>query len=201
MKEYALVPSVGDDEMVDVIGIGENSPFDRHYASYLEPEIGALLVSALKARDEECPRHPETAPDPQNTADGGQGIDIPSHLETLGPSNARGFEIVEDACNRVKSAMYAGVGQTPIDTAKTAIPEPVPPRTLGTESDPSDNGTQWRDIDSAPKDGTRVLVSRTPETGYDALRVGVDRWFRGQWWCSRRDMKPTHWQPLPKPVE
>jgi len=110
----------------------------------------ARRIEHLEAQLGECSRHPETPADPQNTADGGQGIDIPHCVETLEPSNARGFEIVEDACNRVKSAMHAGVGYTPNDTAKTAIPEPVPPRTLGTESDPSHNGTQERHVTVTP---------------------------------------------------
>ena len=67
----------------------------------------------------------------------------------------------------------------------------------------------WLPIESAPRDGTRVLVYRP---GYD---VAVVRWdsdryakrprplweddraYLGRTWC--RETPPTHWQPLPAP--
>jgi hypothetical protein len=48
----------------------------------------------------------------------------------------------------------------------------------------------WRPIESAPKDGTRVLL-------WDGRRQHVDWWNHG-WWNTSR---PTHWQPLPPPPE
>lgn len=58
---------------------------------------------------------------------------------------------------------------------------------------------EWRPIESAPKDGTRVLVWRRREQGYDHVRMGVDWCKNGVWQKSRRDMHPTHWMPLPPP--
>lgn len=50
----------------------------------------------------------------------------------------------------------------------------------------------WRAMDSAPKDGTRVIVS-------DGLGV-----YGGAWWHERLEVwldcdrcSPTHWRPLP----
>ena len=59
---------------------------------------------------------------------------------------------------------------------------------------------QWQPIETAPKDGTRVLVWRRDEDGYTHRRVGVDHFNVeiGKWWRSRRDMYPTHWMPLPE---
>lgn len=86
----------------------------------------------------------ETTPDPQNTADPGQGCDIPSHLETLNPSKAREIESVQAACDRVKSAMHAGIGTPSTKVPKPVSENPSQSRPLGTEADPSDNGTHER---------------------------------------------------------
>lgn len=55
----------------------------------------------------------------------------------------------------------------------------------------------WLPIETAPKDGTQILVFRRHEEGYERSRIGVDHWEGGTWWRSRRDMMPTHWMPLP----
>lgn len=68
--------------------------------------------------------------------------------------------------------------------------------------------TQWQDIRTAPKDGTKVLLGRfAPGQLYDG-RVRVD------WWRSRMAAgytgfahfnptywPPTHWMPLPPAPE
>lgn len=58
---------------------------------------------------------------------------------------------------------------------------------------------EWRPIETAPKDGTAILVWRAHEPGRELRRMGIDMWVGGCWWNSRRDMQPTHWQPLPAP--
>ena len=56
--------------------------------------------------------------------------------------------------------------------------------------------TDWRTMDTAPLNGTRVLL-------WDGMhmRVGFGT-YRG-WWTDPAGylMEPTHWQPLPKPPE
>ena len=84
----------------------------------------------------------------------------------------------------------------------------------------------WRDIESAPKDGTCVLVYFSRLTWRDMqgnpcsfgeLRDHVERfetgWFQdGQWYESgtghdmfegwqTEEQQPTHWMPLPPPPE
>ena len=61
----------------------------------------------------------------------------------------------------------------------------------------------WRDIESAPKDGTTLIgfdASREyePEEGLGA--VEFMRFLDGSWLdpCTHT-MKPTHWMPLPPP--
>lgn len=65
---------------------------------------------------------------------------------------------------------------------------------------------QWRDISTAPKDGTAILLAVLGSSGKYAQQVGswqVDRlndepdgW---EWpWTVGR---PTHWMPLPPPPE
>ena len=68
--------------------------------------------------------------------------------------------------------------------------------------------TQWRPIETAPKDGTWVLLcwKETP-TGsecFDEWSPGqaVGKWYYDGWMrCSEYSVggNPTHWMPLPKP--
>jgi Protein of unknown function (DUF551) len=58
---------------------------------------------------------------------------------------------------------------------------------------------KWQPIETAPRDGTMVLVFRAPETGYEKRVYGVDYTKGGEWWLSRTQMQPTHWMPLPPP--
>ena len=67
----------------------------------------------------------------------------------------------------------------------------------------------WRPIETAPKDGTRILA-------YGKGPYGHVEWFTSQWdksqscWVSEpneateynyEDCHPTHWMPLPPPPE
>lgn len=58
---------------------------------------------------------------------------------------------------------------------------------------------EWRDIDSAPKDGTEVLVTEVVYSPFVAYWSGTfKRWSAegSHDYCS-----PTHWMPLPPPPE
>jgi len=65
----------------------------------------------------------------------------------------------------------------------------------------------WQPIETAPKDGTDIIVYRPKFDGDYIPQVGVDWWmlpsktgFYSECWAkSRKDCPPTHWQPLPKP--
>ena len=64
---------------------------------------------------------------------------------------------------------------------------------------------RWRPIETAPKDGTQVLLARS-----DGI-VGCGRWedvrgvylWVGEWSSDTKDvgLKPTRWMPLPEPPE
>lgn len=61
----------------------------------------------------------------------------------------------------------------------------------------------WRPIESAPKDGTDIIVYRPKFDGDYIPQVGLDYWMtKGvlapTWGKSRKDCPPTHWQPLPR---
>jgi len=71
----------------------------------------------------------------------------------------------------------------------------------------------WRDIESAPKDGTDILLycppppgtyisGQLPDSGYTLVEIGAfidGRWeFRGLY-DEEFLFPPTHWRPLPLP--
>ena len=58
----------------------------------------------------------------------------------------------------------------------------------------------WRDIASAPKDGSRFLASFVCSTSNAQVVVADVAWHRDHW-CSDGDgiIEPTRWQPLPSP--
>lgn len=54
---------------------------------------------------------------------------------------------------------------------------------------------EWRPIETAPKDGTHILLGRKGEPVCEGF---YDDWSDGQWAC---DFTPTHWRPMPKAPE
>lgn len=74
-----------------------------------------------------------------------------------------------------------------------------------------DVGTGWRDIESAPRDGSEILVFEATPTG-PFMRVGyweehgedIDTGRPSSGWSEADDgyvgfINPTHWMPLPAP--
>lgn len=60
----------------------------------------------------------------------------------------------------------------------------------------------WQPIDSAPKDGVRIIVYRPTANSDYIPRVGIDYWFKNRaWGKSNCYTQPTHWRPLPYPPE
>lgn len=63
---------------------------------------------------------------------------------------------------------------------------------------------EWQPIETAPRDGTNIIVYRPKFHGNYIPQVGTDYWmtkglFVPTWGKSRKDVPPTHWQPFPKP--
>jgi hypothetical protein len=59
----------------------------------------------------------------------------------------------------------------------------------------------WQPIETAPKDGTDIIVYRPNfDSNYIPI-VGVDYWSKrlNCWGKSRADTPPVKWQPMPKP--
>ncbi len=64
--------------------------------------------------------------------------------------------------------------------------------------------SEWQPIETAPKDGTRVLAARKWKKGQWVYRIahwadrGLGNWVSdpGEWL-----VQPTHWQPLPPAPE
>lgn len=65
---------------------------------------------------------------------------------------------------------------------------------------------EWRDIASAPRDGTAVLGYwiryRADGSRYEALQPFAVIYFQSERWFPlwiREDDQPTHWRPIPPP--
>lgn len=58
----------------------------------------------------------------------------------------------------------------------------------------------WQPIETAPVDGTRVLLFVPP---YGAMSGHFDKYGTGRRWNAHsainREAQPTHWMPLPEP--
>jgi hypothetical protein len=72
----------------------------------------------------------------------------------------------------------------------------------------------WQPIETAPKDGTALLVINGPKGGYytESFQIGIARWSRAYGhksdeWLSTvccdgvSAFEPTHWMPLPEPPQ
>lgn len=60
--------------------------------------------------------------------------------------------------------------------------------------------TDWQPIETAPRDGSDIIVYRPKANGDYIPHVGVDYWFKGYCWGkSNHECQPTHWTPLPEP--
>ncbi|MDR3547041.1 MAG: DUF551 domain-containing protein [Candidatus Pacebacteria bacterium] len=61
----------------------------------------------------------------------------------------------------------------------------------------------WRPIESAPKDGTEVLVARVNSNGHEIIKAYFDGQFPNYPWFDGSELRehnwPTHWMPLPDP--
>jgi hypothetical protein len=58
---------------------------------------------------------------------------------------------------------------------------------------------EWQPIETAPKDGTRVLVWWEHWSAYPVVSYFKHGRWNGEIACSEGDEQPTHWQPLPEP--
>lgn len=67
-------------------------------------------------------------------------------------------------------------------------------------------GREWQGMDSAPKDGTAILLGWFELPGQRAMEVAFWNELRGSWCQVHRLLtkdeafQPTHWQPLPTPL-
>lgn len=61
---------------------------------------------------------------------------------------------------------------------------------------------KWQPIETAPKDGTIIIMTGAPELGY-TLPCVVDAlyddggWLVNQWESPSFAITPTHWMPIP----
>ena len=73
-------------------------------------------------------------------------------------------------------------------------------RKMRTEAADRIEATQWRPIESAPKDGTLVLVYCPPYAGLSSIRCTAE-YHTDAGWCVDELRTVTHWLPLPSAPE
>lgn len=59
---------------------------------------------------------------------------------------------------------------------------------------------EWLPIETAPKDGTWVLIFEEWNTEKPHKNWTISRFHNGKW-SYRQTFGPTHWMPLPSPPE
>jgi hypothetical protein len=57
--------------------------------------------------------------------------------------------------------------------------------------------SEWQPIETAPKDGTTVILFCDRYASPDVADVGS--YEQGQWVMNGSGWEPTHWMPLPNP--
>jgi Protein of unknown function (DUF551) len=60
------------------------------------------------------------------------------------------------------------------------------------------SGNEWRPIESAPKDGTRVMLADMRSVVTGLWNPQVPGW-ECDWRVGNYGDRPTHWMPLPDP--
>ena len=64
---------------------------------------------------------------------------------------------------------------------------------------------EWMNIETAPKDGTRILLTSYKSFSSDCPSIIDDYWYQDRvqegfdHWDELFDFPPTHWMPMPKP--
>ena len=56
----------------------------------------------------------------------------------------------------------------------------------------------WQPIETAPKDGTRVLVYQPGHLHMIGTYGAFGYYFGPHWWSNGVTIAPTHWMPLPE---
>jgi hypothetical protein len=119
-----------------------------------------------------------------------------------GPGYAAGAEAMRQAAAQVAEAFpsrtHGALATAPYAAAEQAADEIAAAiRTLPIPDAPA---PAWQPIETAPRDGTRVLCFAPAVKGeYPNPKWRVDVWRGVGWWEMRPDQPYTHWQPLPPP--
>jgi hypothetical protein len=111
-----------------------------------------------------------------------------SHLVTAAGSSRE--EQLEDIASDLFSELCEGDGEHSERLDRALILKHLKRAAAGSSAPPQ----EWQPIETAPKDGTEVLV-----LGHERIRVAINR---GRGWLTVPGawaVTPTHWQPLPTP--
>jgi len=131
---------------------------------------------------------------------------VPSSVAAPSPQNVLTYYGV--FCNEEPYAAYPSRAQAEVYCSGFSKPCEIRTLSLAVPAPPSEPPATWQPIESAPRDGTRIL-SYQPNGAWQSARpwrgerIEVVYWHQpgnpeaeGMWVPSHR---PTHWMPLPAP--
>ena len=125
---------------------------------------------------------------------------------------AQGWKLKGDRIPLLYTDTINGEGVGRVDlwlcTTKALAASPTPPAEQQAPKETLGGVNGWRDISTAPKDGSRFVATGHNYGLYSEVRhTCVAQWFRGCWmeasdWNETSELKYlTHWMPLPSPPD
>lgn len=107
-------------------------------------------------------------------------------------------QVQRDAIKQFFAATKSGNAQWWTDEVSAAVVDDLAACEAELANEHKKN--QWKPIETAPKDGTKILVWCPSAHGLDEL-YAVCAYHEDAGFCVCELREPTHWQPLPQPPE
>lgn len=175
------------------------------------PPADALSDEELQAQRESWARSCVSKPGDRHAIPVPSGLDpvTVEHIVALLESERQGYENLtyagDNYMRATNTAKEAALNEA-LNQVR-ALCKPIAKEGCASpREEASDEKSAWRPIETAPRDGTFVLLY-APTRPYDGpQQVGcflppVEEGDQGCWWLAdgRYQDRPTHWQPLPPP--
>ena len=181
----------------------------------LERDAIPSIIDAEKAVAELCRQHARIAElEAQLEAVGAGGVQAlsaaPAGWESVIDESRSSLQDSEPSA--FDNSGYRAFAETVLDAVEEGLSalaaSPTPPAEQQATKETSGGFHVWRDISTAPKDGSRFVATGHNYGLYSEVRhTCVAQWFRGCWmeasdWNETSELKYlTHWMPLPSPPD